>query len=247
MRQSWGRATTYLQYKAEEPQRKAEEEKRKTEEEKRRAEKRSAEEEKRRAEEEKKHEQKRIETLLDQLSEMGFGDRDKNTAQLRQCGYDMAAVIEQLTAGQGARSSDPSEVGGRGGSNSAAGGASGPAFSPAWVVESTALRWKRQLGAGSFGTVFEVDYRGVLVAAKKMSFTIADERQRVEKMLCREFRALQQLQHPHILRMHGVVLDQEMSVSLLMELAELGSLRRLLTDSPNRALASEPAQVSILS
>ena len=190
-----------------------------------------------------KREHKRIDILLDKLSEMGFRDRDKNTALLRQWGDDMDTVITQLTAGQGARSSDPSEVGG----STSGGGTSGPAFSPTWVVALSALQWKRRLGAGSFGTVFEVDYRGVRVAAKKMTFTVEGERRQVEEILRREFRALQQLQHPHIVRMHGVVIEEETSVSLVMELSELGSLRRLLTDSPTRVLASEPAQVSILS
>ena len=220
-------------------------------------EKRKAEpEEKRKAEEEKKRkaeeEKKRMDTLLDQLFEMGFRDRDTNATLLRKCGNDMTTVIEQLTAGHAAGRGARGGGGGRksSGSNSADGGTdgtSGPAFSPAWVVASSALKWKRQLGAGSFGIVYEADYHGVRVAAKKMSFTVKDERQRVEMMLRREFRALQQLQHPHILRMHGVVLDEEMSVSLLMEFSELGSLRRLLTDAPSRVVGSEAAQVSILS
>ena len=66
------------------------------------------------------------------------------------------------------------------------------------------------------------------LAGKKMSLTVAGERARIEALLKREFRALQQAQHPHIVRLHGVVTDDPSSVSLLMELSPIGSLRTLL-------------------
>ena len=69
---------------------------------------------------------------------------------------------------------------------------------------------------------------GVRLACKKMSLTVAGERARIEPLLKREFRALQQAQHPHIVRLHGVVIDDPTSVSLLMELSPIGSLRTLL-------------------
>ena len=73
------------------------------------------------------------------------------------------------------------------------------AFAPAWVVPSAALRWEREsLGRGGFGAVYEVVHGGVRLAGKKMSLTVADERARIEALLKREFRALQQAQHPHM-------------------------------------------------
>ena len=39
---------------------------------------------------------------------------------------------------------------------------------------------------------------GVRLACKKMSLTVTGERARIEALLKREFRALQQAQHPHM-------------------------------------------------
>ena len=39
-----------------------------------------------------------------------------------------------------------------------------------------------------------------------------------------------QAQHPHIVRLHGVVIDDPTSVSLLMGLSPIGSLRKLLDE-----------------
>ena len=72
------------------------------------------------------------------------------------------------------------------------------AFAPAWVVPSAALRWERELGRGGFGVVYEVVHGGVRLACKKMSLTVAGELARIEALLKREFRALQQAQHPHM-------------------------------------------------
>ena len=71
---------------------------------------------------------------------------------------------------------------------------------------------------------------GVRLACKKMSLTVAGERARIEALLKREFRALQQAQHPHIVRLHGVVIDDPTSVCLLMGLSPIGSLRKLLDE-----------------
>ena len=124
--------------------------------------------------------------------------------------------------------------------------AAAQAFALAWVVPSAALRWERELGRGSYGVVYEVVHGGVRLAGKKMSLTVVDERARVEGLLKREFRALQQAQHPHIVRLHGVVTDDPASVCLLMELSPVGSLRTLLDDRPNEVLQSEAAQLALL-
>ena len=66
------------------------------------------------------------------------------------------------------------------------------------MVPSAALRWERELGRGGFGAVYEVVHGGMRLAGKKMSLTVAGERARIEGLLKREFRALQQAQHPHM-------------------------------------------------
>ena len=104
------------------------------------------------------------------------------------------------------------------------------------MVPSAALRWEREIGRGSYGVVYEVVYGGVRLAGKKMTLTVYDERARVERLLKREFRALQQAQHPHIVRLYGVVTDDPGSVCLLMELSPVGSLRALLDDRPDEVL-----------
>ena len=108
------------------------------------------------------------------------------------------------------------------------------------------MRWGRELGRGGFGAVYEVVHGGMRLAGKKMSLTVADERARIEGLLKREFRALQQAQHPHIVRLHGVVTDDPSSVSLLMELSPIGSLRTLLDERPDEVLQSEVAQLALL-
>ena len=87
---------------------------------------------------------------------------------------------------------------------------------------------------------------GVRLACKKMSLTVAGERARIEALLKREFRALQQAQHPHIVRLHGVVTDDPTSLSLLMGLSPIGSLRKLLDQRPDEVLQSEVAQLALL-
>ena len=82
-----------------------------------------------------------------------------------------------------------------------------------------------------------------------MSFVVEADRREVEKVLRTESRALQQLQQPHILRMHGVddyVIDEPMSLSLLAELSWIASLRKLLNASANRVATSSLTHVSIL-
>lgn len=65
-----------------------------------------------------------------------------------------------------------------------------------------------------------------------MVVTVAAEREKVERMLRREFRALCSLKHPNIVQLHGVVLDDPDSVALVLELAPLRSLRKLLDTPP---------------
>ena len=161
-------------------------------------------------------------TALRELANMGFTDTTTNTSLLEECHYNITDVITRLT-----RTSTRPPL----------------PISNGWKVPASALVWKQKIGTGSFGSVYEVNWHGFQIAAKKMNFTVESERQATEKMLCKEFCALQQSQHPHIVRMHGVVVED---LVLLMEISQLGSLRRLLTTSPARVLKSEPAQFSLL-
>jgi len=176
-------------------------------------------------------------TALHQLAAMGFSDATTNISLLQQFHHNINDVVTQLT--QSIPQSIPSDGDSRGGSR----GGSEAAITSGWKVPASALEWKHKLGNGSYGSVYEVKWGGVLIAAKKMSFTVEGERQATERMLLREFRALQQLQHPHIVRMYGVVVED---LVLLMELSHLGSLRHLLTTAPALVLNSQPAQFSLL-
>jgi len=169
---------------------------------------------------------------LRQLADMGFTDITTNTLLLQKFHHNVNDVVTQLVQ---SLQSKCGSGGGRHGGNEGA-------ITNGWKVPASALVWKRKLGNGSYGSVYEVQWGGVLIAAKKMSITVEGERQAIEKMLLREFRALQQAQHPHVVRMYGVVVEE---LVLLMELSQLGSLRCLLTTSPALVLNSQPAQFSL--
>ena len=80
----------------------------------------------------------------------------------------------------------------------------------------------REIGAGRFGTVYEVRMGGMVLAAKKISCTVASEREAIVTMCRREFRALKKVMHMNIVKIIGVSVDDPKSVLLLMELAPLG-------------------------
>ena len=66
----------------------------------------------------------------------------------------------------------------------------------------------RQLGKGSYGTVIEVRYRGLLCAAKKMHTNLSREKWTNRELILRfqaECSLLSQLRHPHIVQV-GVLL-----------------------------------------
>jgi len=167
----------------------------------------------------------RTATALRRLADMGFTDATTNISLLKQFHHNINDVVTQLV--QSLQSKCGNEA----------------AITNAWKVPASALVWKHRLGNGSYGSVYEVKWGGVLIAAKKMSITVEGDRQAIEKMLLREFRALQQAQHPHVVRMYGVVVEE---LVLLMELSQLGSLRCLLTTSPALVLKSQLAQFSLL-
>ena len=109
-----------------------------------------------------------------------------------------------------------------------------------WERASSSVKWIRELGQGSFGKAYEVECGGMTMAAKKMEFLVDSEREQAVALLRREFRSLNNLNHPSILQPLGVLIDDENSVSLLTELMALGSLRMMLDKTPE-LVTSDPA------
>ena len=109
-----------------------------------------------------------------------------------------------------------------------------------WERASSSVKWMRKLGQGAFGKAYEVECDGMTMAAKKIEFLVASEREEAVGLLRREFRSLDHLNHDNILKVLGVVVDDPSSVSLLTELMPLGSLRMMLNETPE-LVTSDPA------
>jgi len=120
-----------------------------------------------------------------------------------------------------------------------------------WQSGSGPLRASRgsRSRSGSYGTVFQVTYGGQILAAKRLDVSKHSsdnmERSEVENGLVREFRALQKVSHPCIVQLLGVVLDNPDWVCLLMELADLGSLRQVLDTRPQMIVPKQLVQIMI--
>ena len=83
------------------------------------------------------------------------------------------------------------------------------------------------------------------MAAKKFSHSDPDEHTRAARMLGREFRALERVDHPNIVRLYGVVIDEPSWSCLLMELSPCGSLRKVLGSTPEQLLYSPATQIAV--
>ena len=130
---------------------------------------------------------------------------------------------------------------------SGGGGGGGKQVAPAdWEFPSAKLIWVREIGQGGFGTVFEVGMGGQTWAAKKSTCTVPSEREAIVTMYRKEFRALKEVQHPNIVQLIGVCVDDPKSVSLLMELAPLGSLRSLLNSRASEVVGILSTQRQLL-
>ena len=57
---------------------------------------------------------------------------------------------------------------------------------------------------------------------------------------------LQAHRHPNVVQLRGIVVDDPSSLSLLTELSPLGSLRRVLNETPQKLLGAEAAQAAVL-
>ena len=87
---------------------------------------------------------------------------------------------------------------------------------------------------------------GMKMAAKKILCLTPSERE-VKLKLCRqEFRALHRAQHKNIVKLIGVIVDDVKSLTLLMELAEGGSLRSLLIAHPQKVVGVLGTQRQLL-
>eukprot|EP00002_Diphylleia_rotans_P006476 TRINITY_DN1583_c0_g1_i4.p1 TRINITY_DN1583_c0_g1~~TRINITY_DN1583_c0_g1_i4.p1 ORF type:complete len:2439 (+),score=398.92 TRINITY_DN1583_c0_g1_i4:197-7513(+) len=84
-----------------------------------------------------------------------------------------------------------------------------------------------ELGSGSFGVVFLGEYRGNQVAVKKFMKQKMAEKQYFSFLA--EVMLLRELKHPHILEFVGASIRQP-NICLILEYAECGSLRDLLSD-----------------
>ena len=60
---------------------------------------------------------------------------------------------------------------------------------------------ERELGRGSFGTVYRVECDGYAYAAKRFTVEPGAARQEIDQVLCREANALRKLKHPNIVRL----------------------------------------------
>ena len=94
-----------------------------------------------------------------------------------------------------------------------------------WEWASADVKWGHRLGGGSFGNVYVVESGGMVLAAKCTMLTDPQQRDASVKLMRREALALRRLDHANVVRIVAVVLDHPAYIALLMELADLGSLR----------------------
>ena len=105
-----------------------------------------------------------------------------------------------------------------------------------------------RLGAGSFGTVHAARLDGgEQLALKRVSLAGLPPAQRDETLraAAREVGTLSHLVHPHVVRLHGVVVDEAESIGMLIELARRGSLRDVLDRTPAEVVGREAVQMEL--
>ena len=110
------------------------------------------------------------------------------------------------------------------------------------------IKWGAVLGFGSFGQVFRVQLDDFTLAAKCVDPSKLQRGPSAgtsENIFEREFRALVQVNHPNIVCLYGVVKDPSGQFCLLMELADRGSLRQLLDETPAAIVGDLNAQLAL--
>ena len=107
-----------------------------------------------------------------------------------------------------------------------------------WEIDYSELELlTEQLGKGSFGMVCKGRCLGMDVAIKILpSANTEKERRMVHKMLQAETRAFSRLNHPNIISMLHVSIDNPSHPCLVLELAERGSLWGVLQQDPSIAM-----------
>lgn len=98
-----------------------------------------------------------------------------------------------------------------------------------WDRPSSEIEWAGavEVGSGTFGRVLKVKLAGAPLAAKCIVATTPADRQRALQMMRREVRALACVRHPHVVALYGICTDAPERTCLLLEFAQLGSLRRV--------------------
>ncbi|KAI6232734.1 Protein kinase domain-containing protein [Aphelenchoides fujianensis] len=112
-----------------------------------------------------------------------------------------------------------------------------PADAARWPQEARGYEKERELGTGSFATVDLVHVRGAVrqkAALKTIELTGFDDQKWVR--LCRaEVQALQQLDHPNIIKCYASIEDEDAQkrarLLLVLEFASRGNLEQLITDT----------------
>ncbi|XP_076924175.1 uncharacterized protein LOC143586529 [Bidens hawaiensis] len=108
------------------------------------------------------------------------------------------------------------------------------------IIENSDLEELRELGSGTFGTVYHGKWRGTDVAIKRIRKSCfagkSSEQERLTKDFWREAQMLSNLHHPNVVALYGVVPDGPGgTLSTVTEYMTNGSLKHVLLKN-NRAL-----------
>jgi len=95
-----------------------------------------------------------------------------------------------------------------------------------WKIDVKDLVFKKRVGKGNFGEVFDGDYLGTRVAIKKLYF-VNDEM--MQKYIEREMDTLTNLAHPNIVQFMGLCIELE-DIYIVTEFVPGGDLRAILKD-----------------
>nr|CAD1820945.1 unnamed protein product [Ananas comosus var. bracteatus] len=101
------------------------------------------------------------------------------------------------------------------------------------IIRNADLEELRELGSGTFGTVFHGKWRGTDVAIKRIKKSCfagrSSEQERLTKDFWREAQILSKLHHPNVVALYGVVPDgAEGTLATVTEYMVNGSLRHVL-------------------
>lgn len=109
------------------------------------------------------------------------------------------------------------------------------------IIRNDDLEELRELGSGTFGTVYHGKWRGTDVAIKRIKKSCfagrSSEQERLTKDFWREAQILSKLHHPNVVAFYGVVPDGPGgTLATLTEFMANGSLRHVLLKKERRAL-----------